>query len=222
MRTVEVHVENHVEMAFERGSAAWTYDVDLWGRCGQGPDEARALDDLRAQLSGRLDLVVAEHLTGDERAFVRDHRPCTDEERQATLAILAECRRRTRDLVQASPDELLDWDDPDRALPRYATWRSLRELAWHVVDTESRYYLPMAGLGYHERAGDLRTELDRSAARVRAVVETMPPDLVRTTDDGTVWTSTKVLRRLAWHERGELAVMESLAARARRALALPS
>jgi hypothetical protein len=32
-------------------------------------------------------------------------------------------------------------------------------------------------------------------------------------EGGQVWTSTKLLRRLAWHEREELVVMEALARR---------
>lgn len=45
-------------------------------------------------------------------------------------------------------------------------------------------------------------------------VEAMPADLVVDGPHGT-WTSVKVLRRLAWHERGELAVMRSMLAKAR-------
>ncbi|MEQ7005912.1 DinB family protein [Actinopolymorpha sp. B17G11] len=219
MRTrVQVYVENDVAMAFDHGSAAWSFEVDVWGRCGQGPDEAKALGDLNSQLGKDADLVVAERVRGDERAFHRDHRPATDAERRATLAVLADSRRDVMALVRACPDAVLDWDDPHRALPSYASWRTVRQVAWHIVDTESRYYLPMTGLGYREPAGDLLAELELSAAHVRKAVETMPADLVRTTN-GATWTSVKLLRRLAWHERGELAVMR---AQARRAAKAPS
>jgi hypothetical protein len=40
----------------------------------------------------------------------------------------------------------------------------------------------------------------------------MPPDLVRC-EAGETWTSVKLLRRLAWHERGELVAMQDLADR---------
>lgn len=39
----------------------------------------------------------------------------------------------------------------------------------------------------------------------------MPSDALRR-DDGEVWTSVKVLRRLAWHERGELVAIRELLA----------
>ena len=147
---------------------------------------------------------------------MRDRSSCTQAERRATLAVLDDSRRRTRALVRSCSDAVLDWDDPDRMLPPLANWRTIRQLAWHVADTESRYYLPRTGLGYRDRATDLTTELDRSAAYVRAVVASMPAAVVRA-EDGEIWTSVKVLRRLAWHERGELAVMEALAERATRA-----
>jgi hypothetical protein len=214
MRTaIQVYVENEVAMAFAHGSAAWTFEIAGWGRCGQGPDETKAVGDLHEQLGEHVDLVVAERVRGDELAFQRDHRPATDDERRATQAILTACRQDVIALVRTCSDAVLDWDDPHRVLPAYASWRTVRQLAWHIVDTESRYYLPMAGLGYREPAGDLLTELERSAAHVRKIIDTMPADLVRTAND-TTWTSVKLLRRLAWHERGELAVLRAQAARA--------
>ncbi len=217
MRKLAVYLEDDVAMAADRGAAAWTFDLDLWGLVGQGPDEAGALADLRGHLRGdriEAELTIVERVRGDEQAFVRDLDSCSDEERQTTLAILASCREQTRTLVASSPPEVLDWDDPSRALPRFARWRTIRQLAWHIVDTESRYYLPMAGLGYREPRPDLLDELAQSFAHVRRGVEAMPADLVRRHDDGQVWTAVKLLRRLAWHERGELVVMRKLVERA--------
>jgi len=182
--------------------------------------------DLRRQLvdviHDDVTFTVAERTfaprTGFESAFQRDRRPCTAAERQATRDILASVRSELIALVSELSDPLLDWEDPERVLPSYASWRSVRQLAWHVVDTESRYYLPCTGLGYREPTESLFDELVQSAAHVDAVVQSMPADVVRTTEAGEVWTSTKLLRRLAWHERGELAVMRDLAAKARRAL----
>jgi hypothetical protein len=216
-RQAQAYVENEVAMAYDRGSAAWSFDIADWGRCGQGTDEVEAVRDLNAQLGPDVDLVVVERLQSDELAFQRDHQPATDDERRASLAILAACRREVIALVQTCSDAVLDWDDPSRALPSYASWRTVRQLAWHIVDTESRYYLPMTGLGYREPASDLLTELELSATHVRRTVEAMPGHLVRTTNGGT-WTSVKLLRRLAWHERGELAVMRAQARRASTAL----
>ncbi len=56
-------------------------------------------------------------------------------------------------------------------------------------------------------------ELERSGVHVRAVVETMPADLTVEGEYG-YWTSVKVLRRLAWHERGELVAMRAMLTKA--------
>lgn len=221
MRVVDVYVEDNAGMAFDGWSAAWVYDLDLWGICGQGPDEGAALEDVRKRITGKVELNVVERTvcaaSGDERVFERDRRPCTDDERRTTLAILDYVRPQTIALVRALPDEVLDWTDPGRTLPSYATWHTIRQLAWHIADTESRYYLPCAGLDSRERAADLLQELDESAEHVRKAIEAMPAGIERTSNDGE-WTSVKVLRRLAWHERGEVAVMHKLAKAARAAL----
>lgn len=125
-------------MAFDHWTAAWAFDLDLWGVCGQGPDETYALIDLRRQIPGDVKMVVAERVRGDEQAFPRDYRPSTAEERQTTLAILAETRPLTIELVRSCSDALLDWDEPTRVLPSYARWRTPRQIAWHIADTESR------------------------------------------------------------------------------------
>lgn len=66
----------------------------------------------------------------------------------------------------------------------------------------------MLGLPGKERATTLVGELEESAAHVARAVQTVPADLVREADaDGESWTTVKLLRRLAWHEPGELAVM---------------
>lgn len=52
---------------------------------------------------------------------------------------------------------------------------------------------------------------------MRATLRDLPADLVNH-HNGTEWTTVKVLRRLAWHELGELVVLRRLLARARFAL----
>lgn len=208
------YVESDVAMASAHGSAAWVFDPDAWGLCGQGSDEASALVDLRRVLDRHVEVVVAERVKGDERAFVRDRLPCTDSERYATLSILATTRPQTIELLRSCSAAELDWDDPERVLPSYARWRTLRQMGWHIVDTESRYYLPCLGLGYREPARALLEELELSAAHVRKVVETMPAALVVEGEQGA-WTTVKVLRRLAWHERSELTVMQAMLMKAR-------
>lgn len=89
-------------------------------------------------------------------------------------------------------------------------------MAWHVADTESRYYLPSLGLPSRPGLPDLLDELAASAAHVRRVIADAAPDLVRT-DSGGTWTTTKLLRRLAWHEPAELQTMHALAEAGRRA-----
>ncbi len=212
IRRVAVYVELDVGMASEHGAAAWTFEPDLWGRCGQGVDEPAALAALVDELTQPVHLMVTERITGDERAFRRDHRPATAAERAATLEALAAARRETMALVAGSPPEVLDFDDPGRTLPAWASWRTLRQMAWHAADTESRYYLPRLGLPARPPEADLMAELAASARHVREAVGGLPADLVRAHGDET-WTTTKVLRRLAWHERSELRVMRELARR---------
>ena len=138
---IEAYVEAGVALAADSGVAAWSYAPELWGRCGQGPDEATAL----AALTDRPTVVV-ERVVGDEQAFSADLRPATPAQRDATLAILAQARAETVALIAGIPDDVLDRDDPDRVLPAFASWRTLRQMAWHLADTESRYYLPSLGL----------------------------------------------------------------------------
>lgn len=147
-------------------------------------------------------------------AFSRDRVPCTDPERQATLAILGDVRPQAIALLRSCSEAELDWVDPARVRPPWASWRTLRQMGWHIADTESRYYLPCLGLGSRELAGSLLEELELSTKHVRGVVETMPAGLVVEGEQGT-WTTVKVLRRLAWHERGELAAMRAMLAKAR-------
>lgn len=237
MREVAIYVESVVGTVRSGRSAAWAYDLDLWGCRGQGPNVQGAIDDLVRQCAEPLRPVVTERIEGDERAFRRDFQPCTEAERRTTLHILARARPATLELVRSLSDAALDWDDPERELPDWARWRTIRQLAWHIVNTESRYYLPECGLGYRAPATDgtfapdgtfqplhedtpkevLEAELDQSYDHVRNTVETIPADVVCADHSGT-WTTVKMLRRLAWHERGELVVMERLARKAIAAL----
>jgi hypothetical protein len=218
---VNAYVERGVGAQNDDAVVAWAFDLDLWGVCGQGLTEDQALAALAGAAAevrgGPPELVVVERIDGDEQAFRRDHRPATGGERERTLAILGVVRERTLALLDACSDAVLDWDDPERVLPAWAHWRTLRQMAWHLADTESRYYLPALGLPARPREAGLRLELERSAAHVRAEVRRVAPALVRRSG-GEVWTTVKLLRRLAWHERGELTVMHQLAARARQRL----
>lgn len=211
---LDAYVEHGTGMAYDSGVVAWTFDLDAWGRCGQSTDEQSALADLAATVGvDPTRLVVVERIYGDERAFARDHLPATEAERAATLTAVTQARAGTRALLAAcrtAGSELLDFDNPARTLPSWARWRTLRAMFWHVADTECRYYFPGLGLPSRPRADDLDTELDACATHVRATVVDMPGARVHRHRDEE-WTSTKVLRRLAWHERGELRAMRDLA-----------
>jgi hypothetical protein len=203
--TPRVYVESGAGMALDDTTVAWIFDDARWGVCGQGPDEAAALAALGAQVPGELR--VAERIAADEKAFRRDYEPATEAERAATLDILAAARADTIALVSTVSDAVLDHEDP---------WRTLRQTAWHVADTESRYYLPSLGLPPRPRADELIVELRASAAYVARMVAAVDPARAHADANGE-WTTTKLLRRLAWHERSELVTMRALAATAKAA-----
>jgi hypothetical protein len=221
---MKAYVDQRAGMAAEGWSAAWTFDLEHWGTCGQGPDDAAALADLGVRCGlGTMaveagELQVTERVdrarTGDETVFARDRVPASEAERETTLVILEHARARTLELVRAAPPSVLAHREPDRVLPPYAWWHTVGQLALHIADTESRYYLPMLGLPSRDRASDLVTELEESGEHVRRVVSQMALHLELSSDRNGSWTSTKVLRRLAWHERGELEVLDRLVAHA--------
>jgi hypothetical protein len=221
---MRAYVDRRAGMAADGWSAAWAFDLEHWGTCGQGPDDAAALADLAARcdlgarVPGATVLEVVERVdravSGDETVFHRDQVPASEAEREATLAILERARAATLALVRDAPPRVLAYRDPDRTLPVHAWWHTVGQIALHIADTESRYYLPLLGLPARERAGDLVTELEQSGEHVRRVVSRMQPDLAAASERHGSWTSVKVLRRLAWHERGELEVLTGLVERA--------
>lgn len=206
-----VYLERGVAMAYDCGVAAWSFDLARWGRCGQGRDEHEALSDLADQM-GTARLAVVERVEGDEQAFTADMQPATPEQRIATLTIVNQQRAALLSLLSGCSEDMLDADPQNDELPSFARWRTLRQRAWHIADTESRYYLPAIGLPARPREHDLNGELHESLRHVAQAVTTMPSDALRR-DNGEVWTSVKVLRRLAWHERGELVAIRGLLAR---------
>ncbi|MCW5952282.1 MAG: hypothetical protein KIT69_08500 [Propionibacteriaceae bacterium] len=205
----EIYLESGINMGSTGGAAAWAFDEEHWGVCVQGPTVEEAVANWTRRFGPAA---VAELIHGDEQAFARDHRAADDDESALTMAILKEQRGRAIGLLDRLDDVTLDHDDPERVMPSWARWQTIRQTLWHLCDTESRYYLPRTGLPARARAGDLRSELLQSHRHIVAVLSTMPPDLVHR-EDGEVWTSTKLLRRLAWHERGELDAVDALLAR---------
>ena len=199
-------------MAHSDGAAVWSFDLDLWGLCAQGQTVEEAIEAWIERFGASR---IVEEIHGDEQAFGRDREPATDDELESTLCILRQQRERAISLFEASSPEELDRDDPARLLPGWARWRTVRQMFWHICDTESRYYLPQLGLPARERCADLRDELTESHEHVVHQLTDMSRTLA-VRDRGEVWTSTKLLRRLAWHERGELEAIEQLLAGWRR------
>jgi hypothetical protein len=174
-------------------------------------------------------LSVAERLDGDELAFVRDKSASTSEELSRTLQLLAWARQDLVKALKGATEDELDWVDPTRSLPRWAWWRSARQMAWHIAITESVYYLSRLGVRPPEpfasltaplpapNTPDLLDLLDRSGAHVRRELPELPLDL-SCEHDAEIWTTTKVLRRLAWHERSENEIVDQLLTSARAVL----
>lgn len=219
---MQVYIETGAGAYRDGAALAWTFDLRFWGLAGQGYDDRSALAALEVATGEPVDtFTVAERIHGDERIFERDRRPATPAEFAITGCLLAAARAETIRLVSSASEAELDWDDPDRRLPAWARWRTPRQLAWHIADVESRYYLAALGVPPPPRAGDLPTELATSHAHVLAALGRLPPDRTGAPGGRTEWTTGKVLRRLAWHEPGELVVLHRLLARARCALAEP-
>lgn len=202
----QIYVESGVRMAASDGAAVWCFDLDLWGVCVQ----ARTADDaVAAWESTHGAAKVVETIVGDEGAFDRDRRPASATEAAATAEILARQRLRALRILGSLPTEVLERDDPRRELPDWARWRTISQTLWHITDAESRYYLPALGLPGRERQATLAAELEASLAHVLLALARLDPRAHRESG-GEVWTATKVLRRLAWHERGELDAIDDL------------
>lgn len=214
---VSVYVERGVRGHRGEVTVAWSFDLRYWGHCGQGHDERAALEALSRAAGIDPDaMVVAERIEGHESAFERDRCPATPEELARTVEILKAARADTIALVRSATVAELDWRDPDaeRAGPGGPRWHTIRQAAWHFCDTESRGYLAKLGEPPPPRSLDLLTELERSHQHVLATLARLSPSRSRSLG-GETWTTVKVLRRLAWHERAELLPVRLQLARAR-------
>ncbi len=199
-------------MRYDSGTTVWCFDQALWGDCVQGQTEAQALAQFQ-QRFGPYDVV--ERITGDEGAFARDSQPASDDERSWTKTILKAQHERCLHILRTMPEEALDYDDPDQVIASYASWRTPRKVLWHIADAESRYYIPSCGLPGRPRLDDLADELETSHAYALKTIDTIDAQ-AQVTSDGEVWTATKLLRRLAYHERVELDIIEAMIAKWRQ------
>jgi hypothetical protein len=227
---VAICVESGVAAHVDDATVAWVHDPRWWGLCGQGHDEASALDDLHGMAWRSYEAFLARHgaqgpslpagqvverIHGDEQAFDRDVDDPTDVEVARTRELLVWARQDLLELVASATEEELDRVDPDRELPAWASWHSLRDMAWHITDTESRYYVAQLGIGPPARAPELVDDLMASHRHVLDALPRLARSGVVRTEGGEVWTARKVLRRLAWHERSELDAMRDLLLRVR-------
>lgn len=225
---VPIYVESDVDAHMSSGTQAWSYDLSLWGVVGQGSNEPEAIADLKRRSTyyladRRPAFVVCERIVGDEQAFAPDLQAATEQEVQQTIQILSRSRAKTLRHFQALSDEDLVHTDPDRILPDWANWYSIREMFEHILLTESAYYIERlhpTGNDWSEHtlsvlsSDELALALSQSLYRTLGFIAASRRDLVRC-NDAEIWTYRKVLRRLAWHERSELGVIDTLVAQTR-------
>lgn len=183
--------------------AVWSFDLDHWGECGQGVDEAAALANL-ARRTGNIQQRIVDRITTArlEQVFTADLLPATDEQIAATSEALRHERALTTALISRASAQQLDAVDDDVAQPSWMRWRTAAAVAWHIADTESRHYMRLLGAGERAAVPDLLVELEQSGAWIQDRLRTIPRSAVMQHRTET-WTTVKVLRRLAWHERVE-------------------
>lgn len=227
------------------GASAVAFDLDHWGLWADGADEDAAVNELVSSAHEKFAAFVAAHGSNcgpvgemtvlerqpaaDEGAFSFERKPATDAERERTHELYRWARADLVTLVGEASDAELDWIDPTRRLADWAWWHSARQMAWHCAITESCYYLGRVGVTRPMAFADLSTPLPApdtatllellaiSQQHVETWIERLRPD-VEVVANGEVWTTRKVLRRLAGHERAENGVTAELLRNARLAL----
>lgn len=226
------------------GSYVAAFDLEHWGLWADGLDENDSLVALErahenfvrfveahgAACAPIGEVVVVERRRPvDEGAFDFERESATSAERERTLTLYRWARHDLVQILAQASDAELDWVDPSRELPPWAWWRSSRQMAWHCAISESCYYLDRVGIPRPDAFAELTSPLPApptgqlldllaiSRAHVEAWIEGMPSDLA-IVHGSEVWTTRKVLRRLAGHERAENDVTRELLAKARRAL----
>lgn len=200
---MDVYVDTGPGMTAVGEVAAWSFDLEHWGECGQGITEETAVANLARRTGNAQQRIVDRiSLAMRDEVFEADLRPATDAQVSVTADILRRERRRTMELVARASVDQLEAADEGVAQPVWMRWRTASAIAWHIADTESRHYLRLVGGGERAPVPDLLGELEESGHWIQAQLLSIRRDAVER--QGTaLWTTVKVLRRLAWHERVE-------------------
>ncbi|MHC4342709.1 MAG: DinB family protein, partial [Planctomycetota bacterium] len=150
---------------------------------------------------------VVERIRGDEVLFTSDRVGATPEEVSRATKLLGWTRDDLLATLSGLPPQALDWDPPHRPVPRWAQWRTARQILRHIALTEVGYYLSWIGypaVDPGKIAGEWRRVLDDTRAETLRFLREVrgSTDRLRLAKrGGEEWSVRKVLRRLVWHER---------------------
>ncbi|MFD1713732.1 DinB family protein [Amnibacterium flavum] len=206
---MRAYVEVHTDETGGMSSRAWTFDLGFWGTARTAETAVGALAMLQRS-TGAPTIELEEQVDDFDPSFARDLEPATPGERATTMEILERARARTLELVENA--EWWQLSRPSNEVPDIDPlgYASAGDLVRAFADKESRVYLPALGFEPREPLPDLVDELEASHEHVMRVVASLPDVLISVTPDGGEWTSVKLLRMLAWHERAHLGLLEAL------------
>lgn len=200
---MDVYVDAGPGMSALGEVAAWSFDIAHWGECGQGADEQTAMSNLARRTNHTyLTIIDRIHPMAAAQVFGADMASATEEQVAVTAAIVEVERARTIDLVSRASRGQLMSENNDVQQPAWMRWRTAEAIAWHIADTESRHYVKLLGCGYRPPENELLDELNASANWIQQQLRELPRS-AETEVRGETWTTTTLLRRLAWHERVE-------------------
>ena len=149
---------------------------------------------------------IIEEVTGDEVLFTPDYLPATAEEIGLAIRLLQATRADLVSVLGEAPPGALDWDPRYQGFLPWARWRSVRQVAAHLANTETHYYL--GAIGFHPPWEPVPPEgewplflADRRAAAIQFLDDLKGASDLARVDPDAGWSVRKVLRRMIWHER---------------------